>query len=85
MVVNDFDEPKHILNSKLFHINNSYEMEYFSWNLEKQLVEKWQNDKVVGYVQNVEDSEIFMPLNESKVLYLSESGEAFIKSIESSL
>ena len=54
--MNDFEEPKHILNSKLFYRNNNYEMEYFSWNLEKQIVEKWHNDKVVGYVPNVEDS-----------------------------
>ena len=56
IVVNDFEEPKHILNSKLFYRNNNYEMEYFSWNLDKQIVEKWHNDKVIGYVPNVEDS-----------------------------
>ena len=54
--MNDFDEPKHVLSSKLIFNNGNYDLEYFSWNLEKQLVEKWSTDKVVGYVQNVEDA-----------------------------
>ena len=33
IVVNDFDEPKHVIGSKLLYKNENYDIDYFSWNL----------------------------------------------------
>lgn len=81
IIVNNFDEPKHVLNSQLFQRNGKYDLEYWTWNLEKQLVEKWDNDKVSGWVSNVEDVEVFVPLGD-KIIYIGEKGDVYLKNVE---